>query len=218
MGAAVVGVVQRVDVARPQAVAAQAQDRAHALAHRAQMHRHVRRIGDQHAVRIEHGAGEIQPLLHVDRVGGVLQRHAHLLGDRHEQVVEDLQHDRIGPRADRGLPRERLDAPQQQVIARGELRLPAGLDHHGGGALGDDRRASDRVARAQVGALEHRRRQALGRLMRGAIGHHHDLVDRLQLGSLRDGSRSPARARRSRPCGRSPRPSPARRPAAAPRR
>ena len=144
MGAAVVGVVQRVDVARPQAVAAQAQDRAHALAHRAQMHRHVRRIGDQHAVRIEHGAGEVQALLHVDRVGGVLQRHAHLLGDRHEQVVEDLEHDRIGARADRGLPGERLDAAQQQVIARGELGLPAGLDHHGGGALGDDRRASDR--------------------------------------------------------------------------
>ena len=142
------------------------------------MHRHVRRIRDQHAVGVEHGAGEVQALLHVDRVGGVLQRHAHLLGDRHEQVVEDLEHDRIGPRADRGLPGERLDAAQQQVIARGELGLPAGLDHHGGGALGDDRRASDGVARAQVGALEHRRRQALGRLMRGAIGHHHDLVDR----------------------------------------
>ena len=33
-----------------------------------------------------------------DRVGGFFQRHAHLLGDRHEEVVEYLQHDRIGLR------------------------------------------------------------------------------------------------------------------------
>ena len=180
MRAAVVRIVERVDVARPQARAVQAQDRAHALAHGAQMHRHVGRIGDQHAALVKHGAGKIQALLHVDRIGGVLQRHAHLLGDRHEQVVEDLQHDRIGPGADRGLPRERLGAAQQEMIARGELGLPAGLDHHGGGGLGDDRRPLDRIARAQIGALEHGRRKALGRLMRRATGHHHDLVDRLE--------------------------------------
>ncbi len=49
----------------------------------------------------EHRAGEIEPLLDVHRIGGVLQRHAHLLGDRHEQIVEDLQHHRVGMRADR---------------------------------------------------------------------------------------------------------------------
>ena len=64
------------------------------------MHRHVRRVGDQRAVMREHRAGEIEPLLDVDGVGGVLQRHAHLLGDRHEEVVEDFQHDRIGLGAD----------------------------------------------------------------------------------------------------------------------
>ena len=48
--------------------------------------------------RVEHRAGEVEPLLDVDRIGGVLQRHAHLLGDRHEEVVEDLQHHRIGLR------------------------------------------------------------------------------------------------------------------------
>ena len=67
------------------------------------MHRHVRRIGDQRAVGGEHRAGEIEPLLDVHRIGGVLQRHAHLLGDRHEQVVEHFQHHRIGLGADRAL-------------------------------------------------------------------------------------------------------------------
>ena len=42
--------------------------------------------------RVEQGAGEIEPLLDVDRGRGVLQRDAHLLGDRHEQVVEHLEH------------------------------------------------------------------------------------------------------------------------------
>jgi hypothetical protein len=45
-----------------------------ALAHRAQVHRHVRRVGDQVAVGVEERAAEVQPLLDVDRVGGVLQR------------------------------------------------------------------------------------------------------------------------------------------------
>jgi chemotaxis signal transduction protein len=45
---------------------------------------------------VEEGAGEVQPLLDVHRVGGVLQPQAHLLGDVHEQVVEHLEHHRVG--------------------------------------------------------------------------------------------------------------------------
>jgi hypothetical protein len=33
-----------------------------------EVHRHVRRVGDQRADRVEHGAGEVEPLLDVDRV------------------------------------------------------------------------------------------------------------------------------------------------------
>ena len=58
-------------------------------------------LATRRAVAVEDRAGEIEPLLDVDRVGGVLQRHAHLLGDRHEEVVEHLEHDRIGLGADR---------------------------------------------------------------------------------------------------------------------
>ena len=65
------------------------------------MDRHVRGVGDEAAVAVEDRAGEVEPLLDVDRVGGVLERHAHLLGDRHEEVVEHLEHDRIGVGADR---------------------------------------------------------------------------------------------------------------------
>ena len=82
------------------------------------MDRHVRRVGDERAGRVEDGAGEVEPLLDVDRRGGVLQRHAHLLGDRHEEIVEDFEQDRVGLGAERRLPALLLDAAQQHVVPR----------------------------------------------------------------------------------------------------
>ena len=99
--AAVVGRVEHVDIARPHRAGPLADDRLDALAHRAQVHRQVRRIRHQAAMAIEDGAGEVKPLLDVDRLRGIGQRRPHLLGDRHEQVVEDLQHHRIDVGADR---------------------------------------------------------------------------------------------------------------------
>ncbi len=110
------------------------------------MHRHVRRIGDQRAVGGKHRAGEVEPLLDVDRVGGVLQRHAHLLGDRHEQVVEHLQHHRIGLRADGVLADQRAGAFQHEVVLRRDFGPPAVLDHDRLVRLDDDRGARDLVA------------------------------------------------------------------------
>ena len=120
------------------------------------MHRHVRRVGDQRAVGGEHRAGEIEPLLDVDRIGGVLQRHAHLLGDRHEQVVEHFEHDRIGVGADRVAARQRHGALQHQVVLGGDLGAPAVLDHDGLMRLDDDRRAHHRVAGRKLRAGEDR--------------------------------------------------------------
>ena len=100
VGAAIVGRVDHVDVARFDPALVVANDRLDRAVHRAEMHRHVRRVRHQRAVVGEHRAGEVEPLLDVHRVGGVLQRDAHLLGDRHEQVVEHLEHDRIGLGAD----------------------------------------------------------------------------------------------------------------------
>ena len=94
-------------------------------------------------VAVEHRAGKVEPLLDVHRIGGVLQRHAHLLGDRHEEVVEHLQHHRVGLGAERCLAPLLLGAAQQHMVLGGDLRLPAGLDHDRLVALDDQRRAGD---------------------------------------------------------------------------
>src|SRR5689334_23417399 len=52
------------------------------LAHRSQVHRHVRRVGDQVAFGVEQRAGKVEALLDVHRVRRVLQAQAHLLGDQ----------------------------------------------------------------------------------------------------------------------------------------
>ncbi len=136
---AIIGRVESVDVTGFDLAFVEANDRFHRTVHRAQMHRHVGRIGDKGAVTVEDGAGEVEPLLDVDRVGGVLQRHAHLFGDRHEEVVEDFEQYRVGlVGADRHRPVELLVPGQYHVVAGIDLGSPArfdddglvGLDHH----------------------------------------------------------------------------------------
>ena len=144
--AAIVGRVDHVDVAGFDPALVVANDGFDRAVHRAEMHRHVRRVRHQRAVMREHRAGEVEPLLDVDRIGGVLQRDAHLLGDRHEQVVEHFEHDRIGLGADRGRALELHDARQHQMVLRRDRGLPAGLDHHGLVRLDDDRRTFHLVA------------------------------------------------------------------------
>ena len=147
VGAAVVRVVEDVDVAAAD-VRVAPDHHLDGLAHGAEVDRHVRGVGDQAAPGVEDRAGEVEPLLDVDRVRGGLQAHAHLLGDRHEQVVEDLQQHRVGPGADVGPVGPGGDALQQQVAAAGHHGPPAGLDHGGGQVLGDDGRAVDLRGRA----------------------------------------------------------------------
>ena len=98
--------------------AAPAQDLLHGLAHRAQVHGHVRRVGDELALRVEQRAGEIQALLDVHRARGVGERHAHLLGDGHEQIVEDLEQHRIGARRRRVSRRAAPVFVEHQVVER----------------------------------------------------------------------------------------------------
>ncbi len=125
VGAAGIGVVEGEGLARLQRRIALAH-RPHAGAHRTQMHRHVRRIGHQPAVGVEQGAGKVQPLLDIDRVGGAFQRRAHGLGHAHEAAVEQLQSHRVGRRkisldaADRG----RLVRQADQAVGFG-ARGPA---------------------------------------------------------------------------------------------
>ena len=100
MRAAVVGRVDGEHVAGLHRVLMRAHHADHAFAHAAQMHRHVRGVGRQSALSVEHGTGKVLTFLDVDRMGGVGQNRTHLFGDGHEQVVEDFQHDRIGVGAD----------------------------------------------------------------------------------------------------------------------
>ena len=141
MGAAVERVVDHEHVARPDAAGVALLDRLHRRPHRAQMDRHVRRVGDQPAAGVEHGAGEVQPFLDVDRMGGLLQHHAHLLGHAHEQVVEHLQQHRVDRGAHRAPFGPGPGAGQGQLAARLAHRPPAVLDHGGGVILDQDRRA-----------------------------------------------------------------------------
>ena len=118
------------------------------------MHGHVRRVGDKPAFGIEHGAGEIEPLLDVHAGGGVLQRRAHLLGDRHEEIGEDFERDRIDVRLWRliaalcGASR----ASGQRAVIAGQFRAPARLDDDGLVRL-DEERGADDVARRRDRSL-----------------------------------------------------------------
>ena len=109
-------------------------------------------------VGVEQRAGEIEPLLDVHRVRVFGERHAHLLGDRHEQVVEHLEQHRIGRRADRvRAARAARRASSTRSSRAVSARAPARLDHRRRVRLADDRRArrSRRPARRSL-AREHR--------------------------------------------------------------
>ena len=154
--AAPVGVIEHKDITRRNRTGIVGNHGLHARTHRAQMHGHVRGVRNQSPLGIEHRTRKIESLLDVDRMRGVLQTVAHLLGNRHEEVVEDLEHDWIGLRAQGLTLGARAHALQQQIAARCALRLPASLDNGGGGRLRDDGRPGDAMARLQVGALMHR--------------------------------------------------------------
>src|SRR2546430_15793178 len=61
-----------------------------------------------------------------------------LFGDRHEQVVEDLQHYRIGLGADRALALERNRTRQREMIFCRDVGAPAIFDHDGLMRFDDD--------------------------------------------------------------------------------
>ena len=119
--------------------------RADGFGHGAEMHRHMRRVRHQAAIRGEQGAGEIQTLLDVHAVGGVGERRAHLLGDVHEEVVEDLQHHRIRIRPQRFGPVHRDGAGQDQVPVFIQFGAPAGFDDICSRGFLNDRRTHDRL-------------------------------------------------------------------------
>ena len=144
----------------------------HRFAHRAQMHRDMRRVGDQPAVGREDRAAEIEPLLHVHAARRVAERDAHLLGDAGELVVEDFEQDGVGGIADirvaacrllRICGLERRSSCSLSVSSnsppRQHLGLPARIDDRRRDLFADDRRAGDAIAGDEFAAIEERARR-----------------------------------------------------------
>ena len=156
---------------------------------------------------VEQRAREVEPLLDVHRVGGVLQPQAHLLGDVHEQVVEDLQHHRVGRRCRWRALRARL----RRAAARGRRRASRAARACQPGSttvvalrLGDDRRAVDQRA----GLQRHRARTARRRASRPPL---HSCTVRVGRRTRRRAARpAPAAARRGARRRPPPRPTPPR--------
>ncbi len=156
MGATLIRRIQHIDVAGCQRVLVAFQDSAHAFAHGTQMHWHMGGVGNEAALGVEYRAREIQPLLDVDGVSCVLQHHAHLFRDMHEQVVEDFQQNGIC----RSCHVLGLDpgpsALQDQVAKVIDGALPVRFDHGSGMLLHNQTGARHAGAAAQHGALVNR--------------------------------------------------------------
>ena len=150
MRAAVVGVVEHVHIARLHGGSVFTHHGFDTFAHRAQVHGHVRCIGNEVTGSVKQSAAKVQALFDVHRVSRVLQLQAHLLGNVHKQVVKHLQQHGVYGGAHRELDCTLLGAQQVQVVKLGERGLPAGLYHGGGVLLGNDGGAGDDVAGAQV--------------------------------------------------------------------
>ena len=155
MRAAVEGRVEHVRITRP-GIGVETHDSPHAVGHGTQMHGHMGRVGHQVAIRVENRAGKVQPLLYVHRPRGVFQRHAHLIGDGHEEVVEDLEQHRIDLGAGGMGAGFGRGAFENQVAHAVQMRRPAGFKHIGAGALGDDRGAGDARGGVQRVAVKER--------------------------------------------------------------
>jgi hypothetical protein len=86
-----VRVVQDHDVAG----AERGEGHAATLWHGAEVHRNVRRLGDEAAAGIEDGAGVVAALFDIRRMRGAAKRHAHLVRHGREQRAGDAQFSRV---------------------------------------------------------------------------------------------------------------------------
>ena len=155
-----VGVVGDEDVAGVDVLVAVVLDlRAHRLGHAADEHRQAKPDRERLALLREQADGEVQRLVDDEVVGGPRQVGLHLLGDRDEASADDLDRDGVHGRGCAGWCRSSRFAPDrdQQVAGGVDLQRVAGGQHGGGGALLDQGRPRDAVARPQPVAQVDRR-------------------------------------------------------------
>mmetsp|Transcript_6626 Transcript_6626/g.23400 ORF Transcript_6626/g.23400 Transcript_6626/m.23400 type:complete len:588 (+) Transcript_6626:44-1807(+) len=115
MRPAVVWVVEHVYIARLDGALVVVDHCADGFSHGAQVHRHVRCVGNELPFGVEYGAREVKALFHVDAERRVLKGEAHLLRDAHEEVVENLEVDGVTRRTDGHLALQGHDALDHQA-------------------------------------------------------------------------------------------------------
>ena len=93
--AAVEGIVHDEDVARRDVVLEAAHDRGHRRRHRAQMARQRQALRGELAVGVGKAGRVVHVVLQHARVGGPEDRERHLVGDREDRVLEELEGDRV---------------------------------------------------------------------------------------------------------------------------
>ena len=105
-----------------------------------------------------------------------MQNRAGLFRNTHEQVVEQFQHHRIGliRRGNISSAGARRDAAQDQMIARGDFRFPAGFYHGGGIGFAQQGGTGDAIPGAERLTIMHW--GCMGR----AIGEEGDAIQSLR--------------------------------------
>ena len=154
--AAIIGAVQHEGIAGADLPGGFAHHHLDGMGHGPKMHRHMGRIRHQIALPVKDGTGKIQPFLDVDRPGRIGQRGPHLVGDRHEQIVENLKQHRIGFGSGSRRTLRRKSPLQHKVCQRIHPGRPPGLDNDGPGRLGDHHRAGQHDALHQARAVMQR--------------------------------------------------------------
>ena len=79
------------------------------------MNRHMRRVRNQVPSSIKKRAREVQPFFDVHRLRRILQSIAHLLSDRHKQVIENFKHDWVSFGANDPLRHSGLNPIEDEV-------------------------------------------------------------------------------------------------------
>ena len=181
VGPAVIGCIDHVDIIRADPSGVVVDDGSHGLAHRTQMYGNVRGICDQITVGIKNRTGKIQPLLDIDRVGRIFQSQPHLLGDRHEEVVKNLQHDRVTLSADSRLAFQWNHPGHDQVAGAVKSGLPTRLHHRGGCLFANDGRSRHFVTGPEQVPVEYARCPVLTRHVSRYAGLRQRLASTLAL-------------------------------------
>ena len=123
MGAAVIRVVERVHVARPQFAAEARQEGPHGVWDRAEVQRQREALGNQASRRVAERGGEVHRVLQVGRPRRAHQRHRHLVHQRRHRMTKQFPLHRI----DRAAPgAHRLASSSSAPSGSREQRQPGG--------------------------------------------------------------------------------------------